>query len=133
RARARPAALARVREPEGRVGHEPRPDRRSLERPRPAARDRGRYRRQHRHGILVVMGARAATLVAGLTAAVAIAGCSGRTFRPVLPRAAVDPEVGVNVDNIYVTHFPGELLDATYGIRVNLEVSWRAPTRIGEA
>ena len=78
-------------------------------------------------------GIRAARLVAGLTAAVAITGCSGKTFRPVLPRQAADPDVGVNIDNIYVTHFPGELLDATYGIRVNLEVSWRAPTRIGEA
>jgi hypothetical protein len=79
------------------------------------------------------MGIRAASLVAGLTAAIAVAGCSGRTFRPVMPHAAVDPDVGVNVDNIYVTHFPGEMLDTSYGVRVNLEVAWRAPTRIGEA
>jgi hypothetical protein len=81
----------------------------------------------------VVIGVRAATLVAGLTAALAVAGCSGKTFRPVMPRAAVDPDVGVNVDDIYVTHFPGVTFDETYGIRMNLEVSWRAPTRIGEA
>jgi hypothetical protein len=78
------------------------------------------------------MGARAARLVVGLTA-LAVAGCSGKTFRPVMPRAAEDSDVAVNVDNIYVTHFPGVTLDDSLGVRMNLEVAWRVPTRIGEA
>jgi hypothetical protein len=81
----------------------------------------------------VVIGVRAANLIVGLTAALAAAGCSGKTFRPVTPHAAADPDVVARVDSIYVVHFPGETIDETTGINVNLVVAWRVPTRIGEA
>jgi hypothetical protein len=81
----------------------------------------------------VVIGARAARLVVGLTAALAVAGCSGKMFRPVTPHAAADPDIVARVDSIYVVHFPGETLDDTLGVRIELVVAWRVPTRIGEA
>ena len=80
----------------------------------------------------MVIGLRAAPLLAGLSGAL-VAGCSGKMFRPVTPRMAVDSAAAVKLDGIYVTHMPGSTFDENMGVRLGLEVDARAPVRIGEA
>jgi hypothetical protein len=74
-----------------------------------------------------------AARVAALLAALAAAGCSGKMFRPLTPRVVEDEGAAVNVDGIYVARFIGGGLDDTSGVTFGLEVSWRAPARVGEA
>lgn len=81
----------------------------------------------------MVIGVRAARLLAGLSATLAVAGCSGKMFRPMTPRFALDPDVAVKLDGIYVTRMPGSTFDDAMGIRMMLEVDRRAPVRIAEA